>query len=140
MTATSLVAFAAPSLGRTEIIYGLAIALIGVLGLVGGALLKNSRRSPEQKDAQTNAWGALNDRMNKLLDSLTVRVANLEKEGGEKDAKILRLDNRVAELEGEMVGLRGYITWLQARVVQLLKFITDKGDIPPDPPTPEPHG
>lgn len=115
----------------TWAIVTLAGAVLAIVGIVVGGLLRNSRSSPEVRDSQTKGWDLLTGKLTSEVERVSQQVSDLQSADRDKS-------QRIAALESQVAGLQSVNGWLRRYVQKLLDFIREQGVEPPAPDDAEP--
>lgn len=115
----------------TWAIVTLAGAILAVIGIVFGGLIRNSRSSPEVRDAQVKGWDLLTGNLTKEVERVSAQVDKLQ--AADRDKSI-----RIIALEGQVASLTIINSWLRRYLQKLLDFIRGLDQEPPQPDDPEP--
>lgn len=115
----------------TWAIVTLAGAVLTIVGIVVGGLLRNSRSSPEVRDSQTKGWDLLTGKLTSEVERVSRQVSELLQADINKS-------QRIAALESQVAGLQGVNSWLRRYVQKLLDFIRANAMEPPAPDDAEP--
>lgn len=108
-------------------------AVLTVVGVVVGGLIRNSKSSPEVRDAQIKGWDLLTGNLTKEVERVSAQVERLQSADRDKSVRILVLESQIASL----TSING---WLRRYLQKLLAFIhaLPDGIEPPAPDDPEP--